>query len=374
MKLKFLASTIVIVVWITSCVELFQVNISSGLKILVVDATLSDIASTQQISIMESANAKGTPFNTPVQNLQVELIVNSTQRIKFTETKAGIYSLPLNFKLEEGSKYQLYFKKEDGNTYQSTVEKLIKVPKILNVKDEFMPEGIERNQKYLPGNFIYLDTKDPEALGNNYLWTWQQWEKQDICETCAGGRYYPNTGCRIQPEYQGLYFDYYCDGDCWEIFKSTELNVMNDALTNGKEISNRLIAKIPYYTTNGTLIEIQQQSISKEAYQYFKLLADQTQNTGTLVDTPPAALIGNIRNVNNLKEPVAGLFMVTSIVKTSYWIDRHIPNKLKILPIGLRDHTYSAEPPIPNEFGRPPLVKCILGSNRTPIKPLFWPN
>lgn len=373
MKTRILLSMIILVAWISACVDIFQAGVVSNLKILVVDATLSNIATEQSISIMESVNEKGTAFNEPIQNAKVELIINNTKRILFTEKTAGRYVLPTSFKLAIGEQYQLVFTTSNGKKYESGIEKLISVPEIVKVHDEFEVNGFQKNEKNLPANYIYIDTKDPENEVNNYLWTWQQWEKQDICITCEGGRYNANIGiCQKQPEYQGQFFDYYCEGDCWDIFKSSELNVLNDALSNGKLISNRLVAKIPYYTTNGTLIEISQQSISLEAYKYFKLLAEQTQNTGTLVDTPPAAIIGNIKNIDNDREPVAGFFMVTSITKSRYWLDRNVPNGLKILPIGLRDHSLNQEPPIPNEFGRPPLVKCLLSSTRTPFKPIGW--
>lgn len=373
MKTKITGLILTLIFWVSACVEPFELGVVSDLKILTVDATLIDISQEQSITISESFNAKGTAFNSPVLNASVELLVNGKETIQFIEKGEGIYALPNSFKLKTGNNYQLSFKKTDGSSYKSTIEKLIEVPEILNVHDEFYEEGILRAEKYIPANFIYIDTKDPVEEKNNYLWTWQLWEKQDICITCEGGRYLENIrACRPQNEYQGLFFDYYCEGDCWEIMKSSDLNVLNDFTSNGKIISNRLVAKIPYYTTNGALIEISQQSISLAAYNYLKLLAEQTQNTGTLVDTPPAALIGNIKNINNSDEPIAGFFMIKSIKNKRYWIDRAIPNRLKIKPVGLRDHIFSPEPPVSGQFGRPPLVKCLLSPTRTPNKPDGW--
>lgn len=358
--------------WFWACVEPFELGVVSDLRILTVDATLTDITKEQRITISESFNAKGTAFNSPILNASVALLVNGKETIKFIEKGEGIYALPSTFELKTGINYQLFFTKKDGSSYKSSIEKLVEVPEIIRIHDVFYKDGILKGEKYLPANFVYIDTKDPAEEKNNYLWTWQLWEKQDVCITCEGGRYYPNTGCRIQNEYQGLFFDYYCDGDCWDISRNSDLNVLNDFTSNGKTISNRLVAQIPYYTTNGALIEISQQSISTEAYKYLKLLADQAQNTGTLVDTPPAALIGNIKNINNENDPVAGFFMVKSIKSKRYWIDRKEPNELKIKTVGLRDHTFSLEPPVPGEIGRPPLVKCLLSPTRTPHKPDGW--
>ncbi len=372
MKTKLTGLLLILVSWVSACVEPFELGVVSNLKILTVDATLTDISQEQRITISESFNAKGTAFNSPVINASVELLINDQETIKFIEKEEGIYALPTSFKLKTGTNYQLFFKKNDGSSYKSGVEKLVIVPEIERIHDEFRKEGVLKGDSFLPANYVYLDIKDPAEEKNNYLWTWKLWEKQDICITCEGGRYYPNTGCRIQKEYQGLFFDYYCEGDCWDIMRSSELNVLNDFTSNGKTITNRLVAQIPYYTTNGALIEISQQSISTDAYKYLKLLADQTQNTGTLVDTPPAAIIGNIKNINNANDPVAGFFMVKSIKSQRYWIDRKEPNELKIKTVGLRDHNFSSEPPVSGEFGRPPLVKCLLSPTRTPYKPDGW--
>jgi hypothetical protein len=72
-------------------------------------------------------------------------------------------------------------------------------------------------------------------------------------------------------------------------------------------------------------------------------LADLTQNNGILVDTPPAAIIGNIRNVTNPDEKIAGFFMVSSIRKTMYWLDRKNATTSSI-SFGLLGHQPVYEP------------------------------
>lgn len=110
------------------------------------------------------------------------------------------------------------------------------------------------------------------------------------------------------------------------------------------------------------MIEIKQQSVSPSAYQYLKLLAEQVQNNGSLVDTPPAALIGNIKNVTNPKEIVAGFFMVTGVRFIKYWIDRKDPIAQKLTPTGLREQSIREEP-FSNIAGRPPPYPLYFKSN-----------
>ena len=375
---KITLSIIAVGLWICSCVEPFNLNVESNLRLLTVDATLTDTVDEQKITITESVNANGIVYSFPILKASVEILVNGTEKLTFIEKGLVKYTLPLDFKLKAGSNYKLFFSKADGTKYESGEEKLVTVPEIVKVHDEFKIDGIAKGNSFDPANYVYLDIKDPANDQNNYYWTWQLWERQDVCISCEGGRYLespPPAQCKVESQHSGTVFDYYCKGDCWEIFYNEDLNVFNDIYSNGTDLNNRLIAKIPYYSANGALMEIKQQSISPAAYRYLKLLADQVQNTGSLVDTPPAAIVGNIKNMTNPAEAIVGFFMVTSIRSTQYWIDRKEPIQKKIKPVGLRNHSYSQEPSTGAlETGRPPLVPCIFSAKRTPIKPKGWVN
>jgi hypothetical protein len=363
-----------IALWICSCVEPFNLNIKSDLRLLTIDASLTDSSEEQTISIMESVNSSGKVVAIPVLKVSAELEVNGATRIPFKEKGLGKYALPTTFRAKAGNTYKLFFKKSDGSAYESSVDKMFSVPEIINVHDKFVYNGIDKNFGFEHANYVYLDTKDPVEEKNSYVWSWQLWERQNVCFTCEGGRYFDTprpAGCKIERGYEGITYDYYCEGNCWEMLFSQELNVFTDVYTNGNPINNRLIAKIPFYNSSGALIEIKQQSVSPSAYQYLKLLAEQVQNNGSLVDTPPAALIGNIKNVTNTKEIVAGFFMVTGVRYIKYWIDRKDPIAQKLTPTGLREQSIREEP-LSNIAGRPPLTPCILSQTRTPFKPKGW--
>ncbi|UTA69634.1 DUF4249 domain-containing protein [Emticicia sp. 21SJ11W-3] len=366
-----------LLLWVCSCVEPFSATFDGKSIFLTIDATLTDLDEQQRIKIHESVSSENNNYTIPVKNAVIELIVDEKEKIRFAEEENGIYSLPLSFRLKQGSSYQLNIQKADGRQYKSDKETLIKVADMVKVYDEFMPSGVPRGVYYDPANYVYIDTPDPGDQNNNYMWSWKLWELQDICTTCNDGRYHltgtTNTppGCRKEAGYENLSYDYFCDGNCWEILKSKDLNVFSDIYSNGKTISGRLVAKIPYYQEGGSLIEITQQSISPGAYRYLKLLADQVQNNGSLVDTPPAAIIGNVKNINESNEMVAGFFMVTSMKKIRYWISRENAAG-KAYPVGLLDHQIIPEPTVNGVPDRPPLALCIESATRTKIEPKGW--
>lgn len=373
-KITFLCVTLCI--WVCSCIDPYELNINSSLKILTVDATLTDNTEDEQIiTITESVNQNSSVYSLPVLKAKVQVLVDGKETINLTEKDQGNYVMPADFVLKPKTSYKLIFTKADGTRYESSEDQVTKVPDILAVRDEFKVDAIEKGTNYFnPGNLIYIDTQDPAADKNNYLWSWKLWERQSVCATCFNGRYFLTPAparCREERAFASQTFDYFCPGDCWEVLSNKELNVFSDSYSNGKPITNRLIAKIPYYNIKGALIEIKQQSISPEAYRYFKLLADQVQNNGSLVDTPPAALIGNIKNINNPKEAIAGFFMVTSVRKVRYWIDRSDAEGKNLNPIGLLDHPLNPEP-MGNDLTRPPFAACTQSLTRTPNRPKGW--
>jgi Domain of unknown function (DUF4249) len=165
------------------------------------------------------------------------------------------------------------------------------------------------------------------------------------------------------------YYDYECQGDCFAIIKSKDINQMTDLVSDGALITRRLVARIPYYYQSGCLVEVQQMCISPEAYSFYNNLDLQSQKSGGLADTPPAAVVGNIRNINNPSEKVVGYFGVVNIQKKKIWIDRKETTGQLDFILG---RPINPEPP--NKFAllRPPLAVCKKTAFKTPIKPEGW--
>jgi hypothetical protein len=150
-----------IALWICSCVEPFNLNIKSDLRLLTIDASLTDSSEEQTISIMESVNSSGKVVAIPVLKVSAELEVNGATRIPFKEKGLGKYALPTTFRAKAGNTYKLFFKKSDGSAYESSVDKMFSVPEIINVHDKFVYNGIDKNFGFEHANYVYLDTKDP---------------------------------------------------------------------------------------------------------------------------------------------------------------------------------------------------------------------
>src|SRR6218665_336718 len=197
-----------------ACVTPFKIDLHNEKRYLVVEGTLTDIDTDQTINIHETYNFADNIYNVPILNLKVEVIVNGSETINFTEKGGGNYALPFSFRIQPGSTYQLRFQKTDGTIYESSIEKTTKVAAIKRIFDQFESNGIKGELRDIPANYIYVDLKDNPDTQDFYLWTWKLWENQVICKTD--------------------YYDFYCNSKCWEILYNKDFNVLSDVYSNGQ--------------------------------------------------------------------------------------------------------------------------------------------
>ena len=366
---QLLISILLIISCLIGCVGVYDVRYELSANIVTVDGFVRDNDLTS-ISIRLSQSYQKSLSDKPIKGCLAEILVGNGAKIKLEENENGLYVAPNSFRGTVGQTYQLRFKTPDGKDYQSTVEKLNSVSSIQKIYQQFNQKGLlSADGKNTVGSTfdIYIDTNDPTNQKNFYLWEWSQWEKLYICITCQNGTLNGTTAVCEPNNFSSVTYDYVCSGDCYGILHNSKINVLADTYVNGLPIVGRLIAQTPYYSKQGSLIEVRQYGVSATAYDYYKLLSDQSETTGTLTDTPPAAIIGNVRNINDPTENIAGYFGAASMAKTRFWIDRNGFNDGVIVPL------LGREPQLePNTPFRPPTMPCLPSRNRTPIKPDGW--
>ncbi|WP_460979073.1 DUF4249 domain-containing protein [Spirosoma knui] len=393
----------VVALSISSCVYPEDLATEGTVNVVVVESSITNLDEPQLVRLNRS---KADPFTgrfgtRPLTGATVDVLIDSVQRVRFTETDSGRYQAPASFVGQIGHRYQLQFTLKDGTHYVSATERMPAAPPIRRLYERFNPtslnQGLLNNPAYRAANDIYIDWQDPADQANYYRWDWVLWEKQLWCRSCRGSYlvyaidpvtkqytnrlledcYYPD------PNYEPPYIDYECRTECWEKLFNYNLTIFADTYTNGRTVTGKLVAQIPYYQYQPCLVEIRQSALTAEAYSYFKRVLDQTQNAGGLANTPPAAPTGNVHNGSNSGEAVVGYFAASAVSAERYLLDRrentgNAPGLFRALNAN-RDPT--PEPPglIPyylprNSVGRPPTAVCVDSDNRTPNKPQGWPN
>jgi hypothetical protein len=369
---KLIYSFLIFCLVFFSCTEPYDIPFNSNLSILSIDASINDNGGPQIIVLKKTQITNSNfPFFVPETKATVVLLENSQNIISGREISSGQYQLPIGFKPKLGFKYKLQIKLSNGEEYISTEETIKSTPEISKTQFVFTND-VYGDASNIPGHIVFLDTKDNPEKGDNLMWRWRLFEKQRICVTCDFAYYStspaPLGRCissRALLESQTSY-DYECRSDCYEIFYNSTINVFNDRLVANGEIKNRLVARIPFYQPTGCLLEISQENVSEGAFQFNKAIIDQNQSSGTLADSPPTPLIGNIFNVKNKNEQVGGYFTVSNLKIAKLFI----PRTENAISLGLLGRPINLEPVSPP--ASPPLAPCILSKTRTPLKPEGW--
>jgi hypothetical protein len=435
-----------------ACIDPDSEALQTTTDLLVVDGTITNLAEPQVIKLNRALADRLTGrFNTvPVTKALVEVVVDSTQHIACHETVDGSYQLPSDFKGQVGHAYQLRFTLSDGISYVSTQQIMQAVPPITNVRSSFNPTSLSTRQLngYTAAHDIFIDSQDPGDQHNYYRWDWKLWQRQYWCHSCRQGVYaiykvipgaylardYFVTGTELYedcfsppagkageeaPEVpkEDWIYDYGCRTPCWQIIYGYDIQVFDDQFGNGSLINQQRVAQVPFYDAQPGLVDIRQLSLTPDAYRYYKLFQEQTQHSGGLADTPPTALVGNIRQVNNSRAGVIGYFSASAASVVHYWLDRKdtqgalsygaispansadpnasqsdslrpkggygVDNNGLFYAINLRQPNPEPSPPYLGErekakvrlwpnADRPPLAPCLLTDNQTPFKPEGW--
>lgn len=375
MKIKLLIYIILLLVSVGSCItpitDFTQITSTS---FLTVEASLTDQLGPHKVKLYSSSDKLTGSFFLPITRAKVYFIDEKGIREDLVESATkGTYSTSSKFAGRVGGTYTLNIEMIDGKKYQSQPETMKSVPEIENLITRF--EVLDNYAKGDPrrGGFnLYVDFQDPATSGDNYQWYWKHYEKAFICETCVGGTFDFRTNMCVQPRSPiDVIWNYRCDGDCWDITFSTDLNILSDSYLNGQRITGKQVARVPFDGVTPYYLQFEQRAITRNAYNYYQGLNSQIQNNGTLFDVPAETKFSfNIKSTTNPSEKILGIFDVYSVRKRIFYIDRtKVPKDETPVSRVLQGEIFSC---LPTQTGCKDIVQCNDGLFRTPFKPEGW--
>ena len=394
MRHRFLGYLLLLGVGLSqACVDTYDPTLALNARLVVVNAIITDQAGPQTITLSRSlSRADSINVVTPIARAVVTVLVNGATPLNLTEspTEPGTYQFPAGFRGQTGNTYQLQFRTVEGVSYASSVEAMAAVPRIKKAYNVFNPTGLKPTADALPTptNDVYIDYDDPGGQQNFYLWRWRLYEVQGWCATCTQGRYVINDigpvgtgpidviGCVTDKSLPYLNkYDYDCRGACWDIFYSTTVDALADVYTDGTAQVGHKVASVPIYQREPALLAIEQLSLSANAYRYYRLVADQTQNSGTLADSPPAPLAGNVRNLADPTEHVVGYFSAAAVALYPHKINRDNVEEEAVKGLFFfqnnRKPNVDTSPPVFYGQGLPSAL-CLPSRTRTRDLPPGW--
>jgi hypothetical protein len=254
--------------FLTSCQDVIDLEVEGGEVQLVVDGWLTNQNGEKQAILSTTANYFNSSIGPFVENAFVVLNNEQGPIDTFYEKSNGLYVT--DFVGEVGETYHIYIRTSSGEEYKSNPELLRSVPLITAINSEFKEETTFDDEGY----YMSIDTDEPLGVGDHYRW------KQYVNDTY------------LNEPFDLLYAsDEFGDGNPILNFEVT----INEPLELGDQY------------------RIQQLSITEEAFEFITQLQTQTAFVGSLFDSPPAALSGNIVNLDSSGKKALGYFGASAV-------------------------------------------------------------
>lgn len=296
-------------------------------------------------------------------------------RYSLREDTAGIYRMDPVF-LDTSFKYRLHIFTSNREEYQSDFVPFETSPPITGTNWSLKPDGLQ----------LYVTTKDENNQSHYYRWIYREtWEYHTLYT--SGFEYDPASGA-VLPRIYPVHI-------CWVTGNSSTIilgssagrkdNILHSNLVFFPEHDERL--SVLYSTL------ITQYQLDSAAYNFWKMMQNNTENVGTIFDAQPHELTGNIHCLNDTAEKVIGYIGAGNTSEYRGFIDNSsLPNTWN----KASDCTFMFVPDVPDSLafyfsvGYIPLYISYGAHNEkgydatykecgdctfkgTTVKPPFWP-
>ena len=391
---EYLISIVAVTVLMAACRKPYNPPaIASPGSYLVVEGVINAGADSTTIKLSRTVNLSSQITNNPVNSAVVA--VQSDQNISYplVQTAPGTYACA-GLNLNSSHQYRLSIN-TGSEQYLSDYVPVLNSPPIDTVGFTINSGGIN----------IYNNTHDPSNTVKYYRWDYQEtWLYHPVYQSL----YYWDVDtvlARTTLQQQQVY-------DCYPTESSS-----NIVLGSSAKLSQDVIVNNPITSVASTSMKlaweysilVRQYALTGQAYNFWQILENNTENLGSIFDAQPSQVPGNIHSVNNAAEPVMGYISVGSVaakrifIKNSqipYWIptplfsciDTAFSYQAREFPsdplVNQVDYNFAynvngyypyipinaismpGSPPIGYTAGSPQCTECtFVGTN---VKPAFW--
>jgi hypothetical protein len=367
--------SIIIPLIVAGCVELYNPPVvQQDTHYLVVDGYLNSGEGIINVTLSRTQPLYSTEPPPPELNAMVTLEDEQGSVYPLHEQGKGLYT-GSNLTVSTAKKYRMHIRTSDKEDFFSQYINIKPSPVVDSVF--WMPES--------DGIFIYVNTGDPS--GNTRYYKWKFTETWEYNSTFGSGLKITDTGVVIRPPDEYIY-------TCWRTLQSAGIMVGSSSKLQEDVIRNFPLLFLPKGSVKLSKkysINVQQQALTEEAYNYWLQLEQTTEKLGGLFDPMPSQISGNFYNSTDPTQPVLGFFSAGDVQEKRMFVSFiDLPNHLQRTPFSdcvmdsilMKDigdygpgtlliDTYGVPTPEGYLTSANSCIDCRYHSGTT-VKPLFW--
>jgi hypothetical protein len=329
----------------SACIDPIELEPEQVASVLVVDGEITNESAPYTVRLSRSF-AIGNFSNEVITGATVIISDNDGKEAQLVEQSPGRYQTnPADIIGRVGNTYVLHIILPDGKEYKSLPETLHDTPPIEDIHYE-LKEQVEYLGDFAENTFtyfqMYVDLMDPPGIDNYY-----RWESTRIMEFESDLPTYPPDIVPPPDPPECCYLCYLYN------YEQKNIAIASDQFFDGQEMKNIPVTRIGNGYENIFSFRVRQYSISAKAYDFYSRIKAQQENTGSIFDTPPGSIRGNIVNANDNREQVLGYFTASAISRKTIVVPRFrysASGRVKFEYVGDCREVDGAVAEIPEEF------------------------
>jgi hypothetical protein len=326
---KFIMATLLL--FASSCIDRFIPETAGYDKVLFIQCLLSnDTASKPTIYISLSApvatesGGKLTYKPASVPGASVHIQCDDGNDFVCTDQLTGAYHIPGELVPTPGKSYKLSVT-YNGNTYESDFQTLHPSPPIDSITWKHVVDKLSEDGQIYDGYRFYISTHDDSATGPTYY----RWS--------ADATYLFTVPYLATHVWTGRTQEVASNKEIRTCWKSKTIQDFFIGKTAGLAENRITEAPLNFESQKGDELSIRyslhvkQYYIAKSAMDFWENVNSLGQGTGSMYETQPYRIEGNIHCVNDPAAYVVGIFEVAGVTEKRIYVDK--PDEFPNLPV-----------------------------------------
>jgi hypothetical protein len=313
----------------------------------------------------------------PEQGAQVQIEGNDHSSYPLTDQGKGLYGFAGMLPLSASVQYRLRITTGSGGKYLSDYVPYKITPAIDSINWVETGDGVT----------IFANTNDNMSATRYYQWSYdEEWEYHSAEQSLY---YYdaPSNQVLARDTNQRIY-------RCWRGGSSTNILAFST-----EKLARDVVYEYPlrFIPINSVVLSqtysilVRQYAITRDGYQFFNLMKQNTEQQGSIFDAQPSQLSGNIHSLSNPNEIVIGFISAGSVMQQRIFISHEqLPEWRYLYLCPMSDTAFNSPSQYPSAYGSgyTPIdydmtrgylsnyTSCIdcRSQGGTTTKPSYWPN
>ncbi len=331
-----------LIVSLDSCVDPFKIAVNPGADIFVVDGLITDQPGPYTVKLSTSKpldlNSQLYAYNW-VTHATVIIHDDEGNQETLAEVSSGNYQTKI-FQGVVGRSYFIEITTEDGKQFVSESERLQPVGDMADLRFRY-----EQGASGTADEFgVYTDTQFFPEQNGLVRWRWtgtfEIFTYPSLRTKYVGNPPVkvpdpiPCSGFQVVRNNLVQAFDCSCC-DCWVTQVSDPPIISDERYVSDNQIINQKVATVPINRRTFFRkyhLEVEQMSVSRAVYNFWKGIIAQKKTGSDLFQTPPPKTSGNIKAVGSTSMQVIGIFGASSIKTKDLTILRtDVPHPLPVI-------------------------------------------